>query len=211
MSQRLDWPRYSRWTWEGVAGSETAPKALVNAAIARYGADNVIDKLTVNAKASGPLTVTLLGNVISDTVKTTRGDEAKAIYAGATIDNQLTITAVPPARAGDVQCRDKVAVAATFATGSANLTAQAQKLLDAVVPCITGPLEVGGHTDHVGQAAGNQALSERCAQSATKYLIGKGVDAKVLSAKGFGDTAPIRDNASAAGKAKNRRIEFKKM
>ena len=198
-------------TLEGIVGSDAAKKTLVDAAIAKYGAANVTDKLTVNAKATGALTVTLLGNVASDAVKATRGDVAKAIYAGATIDNQLTVTAAPAAKAQDVQCSDKVAVAATFATGSANLTAEAKKLLDAVVPCITGPFEVGGHTDNVGSSARNQPLSERRAQSVAAYLGSKGVDSKLLSPKGYGDAAPIGDNATTEGKAKNRRIEFKKL
>jgi OmpA-OmpF porin, OOP family len=280
MAQRLDWPRYSRWTWiiailaliiliwmwmtgrgpgsaasccgtpavatvpaapatapvaapvapvapapvahkalwdgnkltlEGVVPDEATKKAIFDAAIAKYGAGNVVDKLTVDAAAKGPVTVTLQGVVVSDAVRAARGDEAKAFYPGATIDNQLTIAVAPAAKAEDVQCGDKVAVAATFATGSANLTAEARKLLDAVVPCIKGPYEVGGHTDNVGKPASNQALSERRAGAVATYLASKGVDIKMLAPKGYGDTAPIGDNASAEGKAKNRRIEFKKM
>lgn len=272
MEQRLDWPRYSRWTWiiaalalivliwlwatgrgpgsatsccgvppvaaapapmaapaapapiahkamwdgnkltlEGQVPDEAAKKSIVDAATAKYGAGNVIDKLTIDAAAKGALTVTLLGQVASDAVKVTRGDEAKAFYPTATIDNQLTVVAAPAAKAEDVQCGDSVAVAATFATGSANLTNEARKLLDAVVPCIKGPFEVGGHTDNVGKPDANQALSERRATSVAKYLVSKGVDAKLLTSKGYGDTTPIGDNATNEGKAKNRRIEFKKM
>jgi OmpA-OmpF porin, OOP family len=280
MAKRLDWPRYSRWTWiiailalivliwlwitgrgpgssasccgasapvvsapaapvaaptppvapaapgpiahkamwdgdrltlEGQVPDEATQKALVSAAVAKYGAGNVIDKLTIDAAAKGALTVALLGTVASDAVKAARGEEAKAFYTNATIDNQLTIAAAPAAKAEDVQCGDKVAVAATFATGSANLTSEARKLLDAVVPCLQGPYEVGGHTDNVGKPESNQALSERRAGAVAKYLASKGVDIKMLIPKGYGDTEPIGDNATAEGKAKNRRIEFKKM
>lgn len=275
MANRLDWPRYSRWTWviaiiialillwmwftgrgpgsaasccapmavtqaptapvaspssaspapvahtanwdgnkltlEGLVPNEAIKTSIVNTAKARYGADNVIDKLTVDAAAKGPISVTLRGQVVSDAVRTQRGEEAKGFYPNARIDNQLTVAAAPAAKAEDVQCGDKVAVAATFATGSANLTPEARKLLDAVVPCITGPFEVSGHTDNVGKSASNQALSERRAQSVAKYLASKGVDAMRLTAKGYGDTQPIGDNATVEGKAKNRRIEFKKM
>jgi OmpA-OmpF porin, OOP family len=276
MAQRLDWPRYTRWTWmiaivafiilmlllltghgpgssasccgaapvaaapvaapmaapapaapspvahkavwdgskltlEGNVPDDATKKTIVSAAAAKYGADNVVDKLTVDAAAKGPIAVTLLGTVASDAVKSTRGDVAKAYYPTATIDNQLTVAAAPAAKAQDVQCSDNVAVAATFATGSANLTADARKLLDAVVPCIKGPFEVGGHTDNVGKAESNQKLSEARAASVAKYLASKGVDAQQLSAKGYGDTAPIGDNTTTEGKAKNRRIEFKKM
>jgi OmpA-OmpF porin, OOP family len=204
----------SKLTLEGQVPDEATKKAIVDAATAKYGAGNVIDKLTIDASAKGALTMTLLGQVASDAVKAARGDEAKAFYTNATIDNQLTIApapVAPAAKAEDVQCGDSVAVAATFATGSANLTNEARKLLDAVVPCIKGPFEVGGHTDNVGKPESNQALSERRAASVAKYLASKGVDAKLLTSKGYGDTMPIGDNASAEGKAKNRRIEFKKM
>lgn len=201
-------------TLEGVVADQATKKAIVDVAIAKYGAGNVVDKLTIDAGAKGALTVTLLGTVASDAVKTARGDEAKAFYPLATIDNQLSVAALvaaPAAKAEDVTCGDKIAVAATFATGSAKLTADAKKLMYAVVPCITGSFEVGGHTDNVGQAASNQTLSERRAQAILAYLVAKGVDAKMLSAKGYGDTAPIGDNASAQGRARNRRIEFKKI
>jgi outer membrane protein OmpA-like peptidoglycan-associated protein len=201
----------SKLTLEGQVPDEAAKKTIVDAAIAKYSAGNVIDKLTIDASAKGALTVTLLGQVASDTVKAARGDEAKAFYPTATIDNQLSIAPAPAAKAEDVQCGDSVAVAATFATGSANLTNEARKLLDAVVPCIKGPFEVGGHTDNVGKPEYNQVLSERRAVSVAKYLTSKGVDAKLLTSKGYGDTTPIGDNATTEGKAKNRRIEFKKM
>lgn len=275
MTQRLDWPRYARWTWiialllaivllwlwmtgrgpgaaasccapasvaaapaapvaapvaapapvahkamwdgnkltlEGVVPDEATKKAIFDAAVAKYGAGNVIDKLTVDAAAKGPITVTLLGTVASDAIKSARGDEAKAFYPGASIDNQLQVAApVVAAKAEDVQCGNTVAVAATFATGSSKLTDEAKTLLDAVVPCIKAPFEVGGHTDNVGAPERNQALSERRAASVASYLASKGVDGKLLNAKGYGETAPIADNDSAEGKAKNRRIEFKKM
>jgi OmpA-OmpF porin, OOP family len=201
----------NKLTLEGLVPDEAAKKTLFDAAVAKYGAGNVVDKLTIDAAAKGPITVTLQGVVVSDAVKVARGDEAKAFYPGATIDNQLTVAAAPAAKAEDVQCGDTVAVAATFATGSAKLTAEARKLLDAVVPCLKGPFEVGGHTDNVGKPLPNLALSERRAGAVATYLASKGADIKMLSPKGYGDTAPIGDNATAEGKAKNRRIEFKKM
>lgn len=108
--------------------------------------------------------------VASDAVKATRGDEAKAFYTNATIDNQLTIASAPAAKAEDVQCGDSVVVAATFATGKADLTADARKLLEVVVPCIKRPFEVGGHTDNVGKDDFNQTLSEARPKTAVLSL-----------------------------------------
>jgi OmpA-OmpF porin, OOP family len=201
----------SKITLEGVVGSEATKKAMLDAAIAKYGAGNVIDKLTVNAAAKGDLKITLTGEVASDAVKATRGTEAQAFYPGATIDNQLTVAKAVANVASEVQCGDKIAVAANFATGSARLSPAMAKLLDAVVPCIKGQYEVGGHTDNVGGDVPNQVLSERRAQVVAGFLASKGVAAKQLSTKGYGRTVPLGDNATEAGRASNRRIEFKKM
>lgn len=68
--------------------------------------------------------------------------------------------------------------------------------------------EVQGHTDNVGNAAENKELSKKRAHAVTKYLKSKGVENK-LTAEGFGMERPIADNKTAAGRAKNRRVEFR--
>jgi outer membrane protein OmpA-like peptidoglycan-associated protein len=55
----------------------------------------------------------------------------------------------------------------------------------------------------------NLELSQKRADAVKAYLAKKGVDASKLVAKGFGQTVPVADNATAAGRAKNRRVEFK--
>lgn len=66
---------------------------------------------------------------------------------------------------------------------------------------------IEGHTDNVGSAKGNQALSEKRAKAVMNILIKEyKVDAKQLRAVGYGSTKPIADNKTAAGKAENRRI-----
>jgi outer membrane protein OmpA-like peptidoglycan-associated protein len=72
-------------------------------------------------------------------------------------------------------------------------------------------IRIEGHTDSVGQKAANQALSERRAQAVMGWLISHGIDAGRLSAKGFGDSKPVTDNATDEGRAKNRRVELAKI
>ena len=73
-------------------------------------------------------------------------------------------------------------------------------------------LEVSGHTDSTGDKAHNAKLSEARAQAVVKALVGSyGIDAKRLSAKGYGDTMPVAPNTSDENKAKNRRVELKKV
>ncbi|MFO0477885.1 MAG: OmpA family protein [Bacteroidota bacterium] len=69
-------------------------------------------------------------------------------------------------------------------------------------------IEVQGHTDNVGSAVSNQALSANRAYSIKSLLEEKGIDGKRLTAKGYGSSKPIADNKTEEGRAKNRRTEF---
>jgi OOP family OmpA-OmpF porin len=70
-------------------------------------------------------------------------------------------------------------------------------------------VSVEGHTDSSGSDAYNQSLSERRASSVRDYLAGKGVENGRLSTAGYGESQPVADNATAEGRALNRRVELK--
>lgn len=71
-------------------------------------------------------------------------------------------------------------------------------------------VEIGGHTDASGNEKANQAISEKRAQSAMKYLQDKfNIPENRMTVKGYGATKPIADNATLEGRSKNRRVEFK--
>jgi outer membrane protein OmpA-like peptidoglycan-associated protein len=73
-------------------------------------------------------------------------------------------------------------------------------------------LEISGHTDNSGDKAHNMALSQGRANAVVKLLVSKyGIDAKRLIAKGYGDTKPVAPNTTDDGKAKNRRVELRKI
>jgi OOP family OmpA-OmpF porin len=76
-------------------------------------------------------------------------------------------------------------------------------------PAVRG--EVQGHTDNVGSAEYNQQLSERRAESVKKYLVGKGIAAERIVAKGYGLSMPIASNDTKEGRAKNRRVQLKEI
>jgi len=69
-------------------------------------------------------------------------------------------------------------------------------------------VQVVSHTDSTGQPAYNQTLSVNSAQSVVDYLAGRGIQMQRMVAEGRGDTQPIADNSTEAGRAANRRVEM---
>ncbi len=69
-------------------------------------------------------------------------------------------------------------------------------------------IEVGGYTDNVGGDQMNQKLSENRADTVRSYLVDQGVVTNSVSAKGFGNTAPVASNDNASGRQENRRVEL---
>lgn len=107
-----------------------------------------------------------------------------------------------------------VALYVTFDTGKATITGDSAKILDdaAAALKVAGDLrvEVGGHTDNVGTPEANMKLSHDRAQAVLAALVQRGVQAERLTAKGYGQTAPVADNRTEDGRAKNRRVELVK-
>jgi OOP family OmpA-OmpF porin len=102
-----------------------------------------------------------------------------------------------------------------FASDSAELEAVSTTILDTVAgSLVANPgvrVEIGGHTDSTHTNAHNQALSEKRARAVAAYLVSKGVKPGQLTTKGYGEDSPIADNATPQGRAKNRRVEMKRL
>jgi outer membrane protein OmpA-like peptidoglycan-associated protein len=69
-------------------------------------------------------------------------------------------------------------------------------------------LAIDGHTDWVGAEEYNQTLSDNRAGAVRDYITSKGIDASRIVSTGHGETTPIADNKTAAGRQKNRRVEL---
>jgi outer membrane protein OmpA-like peptidoglycan-associated protein len=98
-----------------------------------------------------------------------------------------------------------------FASGSAKIEARSTALLDRLareVRSCPGRIRIEGYTDTVGRGRLNQRLSAERAAAVRAALISRGIPASRLSAKGYGARHAIADNATDAGRARNRRIEF---
>ena len=100
-----------------------------------------------------------------------------------------------------------------FETGKATIKKKSFPLLDKIAETFVENsnyvIEVQGHTDNTGKAEMNKRLSDNRAHAVMDYLVKKGVDASRMTAIGYGPDMPIADNKTKAGRAKNRRVEFK--
>jgi outer membrane protein OmpA-like peptidoglycan-associated protein len=102
-----------------------------------------------------------------------------------------------------------------FHTDSADLTDQSLAILDRVAATLAAnpdiKVEVAGHTDNQGDADYNVDLSQRRTETVMAYLTAHGVAAESLTARGYGQTQPVADNATAEGRARNRRVELRRL
>jgi OOP family OmpA-OmpF porin len=99
-----------------------------------------------------------------------------------------------------------------FDTDKSTLKPQSIAILDAAVKTLgdhgTIRVEVAGHTDSTASDAYNQSLSERRAKVVYEYLTSHGISSDRMTWAGYGESQPIADNDTAAGRAQNRRTEL---
>ncbi len=100
-----------------------------------------------------------------------------------------------------------------FDSGRDTIQAESMPLLGQVANVLLDnphvrKVEIQGHTDSAGDESSNMTLSQRRVDNVTRTLVSMGVDADRLTSRGYGETRPIADNATAAGKALNRRVQF---
>jgi outer membrane protein OmpA-like peptidoglycan-associated protein len=102
-----------------------------------------------------------------------------------------------------------------FESGSAALTPDSYGTLDQVVKSLKAypevRIEIAGFTDDVGKDDYNLGLSQRRAEAVKQYLVNSGLSADRIVARGYGETNPIAANSAPAGRAENRRIEFRRL
>ncbi|MFN6117305.1 MAG: OmpA family protein [Flavobacteriales bacterium] len=129
---------------------------------------------------------------------------ANAPREGITLDVRLS-----PLTAGSVIALRNI----FFNTASYELLPASNAELDKLVQLLrnnpTLRIELGGHTDNVGNDAANQKLSEQRAQAVREFVVNKGIEVTRITAKGYGETRPVADadNDTEEGRARNRRTE----
>ena len=130
------------------------------------------------------------------------------------IDDVLVEAVVPPPsleRALLVERKFLFSAGVLFDSGKSDLRPEAGSELDSLVEFLQKHpdirIGISGHTDNVGEEGYNLDLSERRAKAVQQYLLDHGIPAVQVRAKGFGESKPLADNLTEAGRQTNRRVE----
>ncbi|TAK93002.1 MAG: OmpA family protein [Aquabacterium sp.] len=220
----------------GTVPDEATRVAVISRMRELYGADRVVDQLTLGSVVAPPQwnqyvskllspsikqvshgqlsiqgnTVNIRGEVGNEAVRQQiASDMAQSLNPTYTIRNGLRV-AVQEQAVVDQTLANRIV---EFEPGSAVLRQTALPILDEMAAAM-GKLkgrkfEVIGHTDASGARAANVSLSLARAQSVKAYLIGKGLPAESMAISGLGPDQPVASNATEEGRARNRRIEFR--
>ena len=101
----------------------------------------------------------------------------------------------------------------TFETGSATIRRESAEQLDNIAAILraypAARIKVGGYTDNTGDRAANQRLSQARADAVRDALLAKEIAGDRVEAEGYGDQYPVGDNATEAGRERNRRIALR--
>ncbi|MES1987451.1 MAG: OmpA family protein, partial [Pseudomonadota bacterium] len=141
--------------------------------------------------------------------------DAKPLSSTISIAKPIApVPAVEPAKVEAKPMANKVVPDVQFETNSAKIKEVSYPVLDNAIITLKewgdSNIEVGGHTDQrdTSKADYNQRLSEKRAKAVMDYIVKKGIDAKRLSAKGYGYSKPIAENDPKEGNLVNRRVEL---
>lgn len=133
-------------------------------------------------------------------------DTMEKIKAGLVVPSRARAVAAPP------PARLNLAADTAFDFNKSDLNVDGKSKLDALVDGLKGVaidvVIVVGHTDSVGSDSYNQRLSLARADAVKRYLVGKGMDHQRIRTEGRGESQPVADNATAEGRARNRRVEI---
>jgi outer membrane protein OmpA-like peptidoglycan-associated protein len=120
-------------------------------------------------------------------------------------------TVKPPAKKEIDFPKTQTLLGVGFRKGTADLTYESYQFIEPLVQkLIANPeveIEIHGHTDAAGNYSANMQMSQMRAETVRQYLISKGIASGRVRAVGFGSSNPVSDNKTAAGRARNRRIE----
>jgi OOP family OmpA-OmpF porin len=220
----------------GTVADEATKAAILQRARALYGAARVVDQVAVGNVVAPPNWSAHMQKLLSEPLKqVTQGqltvegnrvgirgdvaneaqrqqvasDLANSLNPTYTISNGLRVNAPAQKLLDNVLGRRII----EFESGQAVIRPSGLQILDEMAAAMLQiggrRVEVIGHTDNTGAREANLALSLARAGAVRSYLAGKGILADSIAVAGAGPDQPVADNASAEGRARNRRIEFR--
>lgn len=220
----------------GAVPDEASKAAMLAQVRALYGAERVVDQVTIAQVSLPPNWNGYVQRLITPNLKLISKGELKIDGTNVTVRGEVANEAQRQQIASDiatslnpsytvnnglrVSAAEQNLLDATldkriieFESGKATLTASGQAILDemaAALQKVKGKkVEVIGHTDNTGLRESNLALSQARAEAVRTYLTGKGINPEMVMVSGQGPDRPVAENTSAEGRARNRRIEFR--
>ncbi|CAN7407188.1 OmpA family protein [Pseudoduganella sp. LjRoot289] len=220
----------------GTVGDEASKAGVLAKLREVYGADRVVDQISVGQVATpanwnayvqklitpdlkqisrGQLkidgsTVTLRGEVANEAQRQKLASNvAVSLNPTYTVNNGLRVSASDQGILDSTLANRIV----EFESGKASLTPAGRAILDEMASALLKlkgrKVDIIGHTDSVGLRATNQGLSQARAEAVKAYLASHGINGELLTASGQGPDRPVASNDSTEGRARNRRIEFR--
>lgn len=222
---------------EGVVPDEAAKAEVLAKVREVYGAERVVDQIRIGPVVSPPNwsenvaklvdpqlkqvsrgkldingnAVTISGQVVNELQRQQVASRLlNSLNSSYSVDADGLVVGGSPQTLIDDVLADRII---EFESGSDRLTPMGVQILDELVAPMkdsgAARIQIIGHTDNVGQRQANLALSHARAERVREYFSQHGVPAAGLSVIGRGPDEPVADNATADGRARNRRIEFK--
>jgi OOP family OmpA-OmpF porin len=165
-------------------------------------------------------TVTLTGEVADQATKAAAARSAATAVPGAVVANGFRIPVIdkPPVSEACKNLEASLDLLMTqhkigFLSGTSLMNQRSRITIVRVATllnsCDSARVEVGGHTDNLGNPDASVPLSQRRADAVKSELIRLGVAGDRITARGYGESMPIASNATSAGRIANRRAEIK--
>jgi OmpA-OmpF porin, OOP family len=209
-----DWVRFDEQDLRSAQALEQTDELAQENQARLVAAEEAAKKAEENAR--------VMAGQIAENTALANAAAAKAQAAQAQADAAFKAAALANNRINGLDDYDTIrTIPVLFKVNSSVIDATAKKTIDEAAAWAKGEkakgnangwlVEVVGFADTSGNTARNRALSERRAKAVIQYLVGvHGLDLRrLVQPFGFGDSKPVADNKTAAGRAKNRRVEIR--
>ena len=208
-------------------GETFADKLTVDAASGLANPSALVGVLQALRSAPGDVavrydgaTITLSGDVPDQATKATAARAAAKAAPGAVVANELRVptAAKPPvseacqtfeSRLAQLTGQHKIVFLSGTAIVNERSRGSVARVAALLKSCATARVEVGGHTDNLGDPSTSLPLSQERADAVKAELVRRGVPAERIISRGYGESEPVASNHTSAGRIANRRVEIR--